>query len=163
MTYRLRDYRHSDEQQVNDLAVRAFQQYADDYTDWQGFRRRIAQMASLAESTELIVAEQDKAIVGAVIYIAPRCEKAAFYKPEWSVMRMLVVAPDARRQGIGRALVECCVQRALRDRAEILALHTADIMQAALSMYRRNGFGFYADAAEIHGVKYKVYTKVLDA
>jgi GNAT superfamily N-acetyltransferase len=108
------------------------------------------------------VAELDGAIVGAVAYIGPGKEKAAFFRPEWPVMRMLVVAPAARGHGIGKALAEACLARATRDGADVFALHTSELMHVALPMYQRMGFKWRAAAPDIHGVKYGIYLTELN-
>lgn len=159
MNYILREYRESDERQVDELALSAFAQYACEYEDWEGFSRKISQMSKLAESAELFVAEMDSQIVGAMVYVGPNKAKAEFFKPEWAIIRMLVVAPEARGKGIGRALTDICLKCAKRDQAGILALHTSKIMRVALSMYLKMGFVFSFAAPDIHGVKYDVYTK----
>lgn len=161
MKYILREFRESDESQVDELALSAFDQYSGQYEDWDGFRRKIAQMSKLSESAELIVAEVGSQIVGAVGYVGPNKSKAEFFKPDWAIIRMLVVAPEARGKGIGRALTRTCLDRAERDSSEILALHTSGIMSVALAMYLKMGFSFHSDAPDIHGVKYGVYTKKL--
>ena len=77
-------------------------------------------------------------------------------------MRMLVVAPEARDLGAGRALAEECLARAKRDNAGIFALHTSELMSVALSMYQRMGFKWWASASLIHGVPYGIYIKKID-
>ncbi|HEY0720682.1 MAG TPA: GNAT family N-acetyltransferase [Gammaproteobacteria bacterium] len=148
---------------MNELAGSAFEQYANEFDDWEGFRQKIQQMSKLAATAEIIVAEVGSKIVGAAVYVGPHRSKAEFFKPEWAVMRMLVVSPAARGQGIGRALTEACLHRARRDRCEILALHTSNIMAVALAMYLKMGFAFYSAAPDIHGVKYGVYTTRVSA
>jgi GNAT superfamily N-acetyltransferase len=118
-------------------------------------------LTTLAETGEIVVAEVDGHIVGAVAYIGPGQPKVEFFQPEWPIMRMLVVAPEARGHGIGRALAEECLRRANRDGAAVFALHTGELMQIARPMYRRMGFTWHSAAPDIHGVKYAVYTKDL--
>lgn len=162
ITIRLRDFESADAQRINDIAVAAFEQFKDAYTDWPVFRSRISTMSALADAGEVIVAELEGEIVGAVAYIGPGMEKASFFPPEWPVMRMLVVAPEARGQGVGRALAEVCLVRATRDGADCFALHTSELMHVALPMYQRMGFRRIAPAPDIHGVKYSVYLKDLN-
>lgn len=158
----VRDFLTSDSPQVNALALQAFEQFKDTYQDWPGFREKIGNMSALADGGEIIVAEVDGRIVGAVAYVGPGVPKAAFFRPEWSIMRMLVVAPDFRGRGIGRALAEACLCRARRDGASVFALHTSKLMEVALPMYQRMEFQWAADAPTIHGVDYGVYVKELD-
>lgn len=158
----VRDFLPSDSAQVNALALRAFEQFKSSYQDWPGFRAKIGNMSALADVGELVVAEVDGQIAGAVAYVGPSAPKAEFFRPEWSIMRMLVVAPDLRGRGIGRALAEECLRRAKRDGASVFALHTSKIMQVALPMYQRMGFKWVSKTPKIHGVEYGVYAKELD-
>lgn len=158
----IRDFQQSDSPQVNALALRAFEQFKDTYDDWLTLQAKIANMTSLGEAGEIIVAEAERQIVGAVAYVGPGAPKAAFFRPEWPIMRMLVVAPAFRGRGIGRALAEECFRRAKRDGASVFALHTSERMQVALPMYQRMGFKWAFSAPAIHEVEYGVYLKELD-
>jgi GNAT superfamily N-acetyltransferase len=55
-------------------------------------------------------------------------------------VRLLAVAPEARGQGIGTALMKECIRRARRLGAGCLNLHTTVVMQVAMRMYERMGF-----------------------
>lgn len=157
----LRNYHPVDAQRIDELAVAAFSQFQHAYTDWPVFSAKISSMSALSATGEIIVAERGDEIIGAVAYIGPGKEKAAFFQPEWPVMRMLVVAPSARGLGAGRALADECLARARRDGARNFALHTSELMQVALPMYQRMGFKWLAAAPDIHGVKYGIYLKEL--
>lgn len=161
--FHLREFVPSDALAVNALAVAAFEQFMSAYTDWPTFRAKIEGMSTLAATGEIIVAELDQKLIGAVVYVGPRQPKSKFFEPEWPIMRMLVVAPESRGHGVGRALAKECVLRARRDGASVFALHTSEIMTVALSMYQRMGFNWRAEAPSIHGVRYGVYIKRLDA
>lgn len=158
-----RDYRASDARAVDRLALAAFEQFSSDYADWPTMAAAIGRMSELAEHGEIIIAECDGMLVGAVAYIPPHRPKADCFRPEWPVVRMLVVDPAARGRGIGRALAEECVRRARRDAAPVIALHTSPVMTVALPLYLRMGFEWLRDAPPIHGVPYAVYLKRLDA
>ncbi|UGQ48783.1 GNAT family N-acetyltransferase [Massilia endophytica] len=157
----LREFHAGDAEAVNGLAVRAFAQYQDRYTDWPVFRSRLEGMSALAGQAELIVAELHGVLAGAVGYIGPHKPKAAIFRPEWPIMRMLVVDPAARGHGIGRLLAQECIARARRDGANEIALHTSQIMNVALPMYLRMGFQWRSDVPDIHGVPYALYTLAL--
>ncbi|MBS1190163.1 MAG: family N-acetyltransferase [Rhodocyclaceae bacterium] len=157
----LRTYAPEDREAVNALALAAFQQYRHAYGDWPAFSKAVGNMAALSGSGELIVAEEENKVVGAVAYIGPNKPKADFFNPEWPVMRMLVVHPSSRGLGIGRCLAEECIRLAIRDQAAVFALHTTGIMSVALGMYERMGFTFHRAAPPIHGVPYGIYLKTL--
>ena len=158
----LRDHLPSDAAQINALALQAFEQFKDAYLDWPGFRLKIGNMSALANAGEIIVSEANGKIVGAVAFVGPGEPKAEFFRLEWAIIRMLVVAPASRGHGIGRALVEESLLRARRDGASEVALHTSEIMHVALLLYERMGFKLVSTAPVIHGVNYGVYVAKLD-
>jgi ribosomal protein S18 acetylase RimI-like enzyme len=133
---RIRPFSTADAEAVNALALAAFAQYEGVYSDWEALTRGVGAMAGLAGQGEIIVAGEGGGIVGAVAYFAPGTSpRADFFEPEWPIIRMLVVAPAARGQGVGRRLTEECVARARRDGAAVIALHTSPAMAAALALY----------------------------
>ena len=163
MGYVLRDFRAEDAVSVNQIALEAFDEYRSAYSDWPSFSKNIGTMATLAQNGEIIVAATESSLVGAVAYVGPRKPKAAFFDPEWPIIRMLVVHPEHRGKGLGHALTNECIRRAQRDGASCIALHTTPIMKVALPMYQRMGFEFRRDAPPIFGVPYGIYLKQLSA
>jgi GNAT superfamily N-acetyltransferase len=157
----IRDFRSSDAEDVNRIAVTAFGQFSGDYQDWPAMHAGLSRTASLSATGEVIVAECQSRIVGAVAYFGPHVEKAAFFDRSWPIIRMLVVDPTQRGKGLGHRLTSECIARARRDRSSIIALHTSPIMTIALPMYLRMGFIKAHDAPPIFGVPYAVYTKAL--
>lgn len=157
----IRDFAVGDAEAVNRIAVAAFAPFAPHYSDWPALAANLAKMSMLSATGEVIIAEADGPIAGAVAYIAPGAPKAAAFDPAWPVVRMLVVDPACRGRGIGRALMNECLRRAARDGAKLIALHTSPIMTVALPMYQRMGFARVRDTAPIFGVEYAVYTKAI--
>ncbi|WFU76085.1 GNAT family N-acetyltransferase [Bradyrhizobium sp. CB2312] len=157
----LRDYQPADADKVVRVALAAFAEFEPHFSDWPLFNANVAKMPRLAQTGEIIVAEDAGRIVGAVAYIGPKATKPAFFDPRWPVIRMLVVDPLARGKGVGRQLTEECLRRAERDQAQVIALHTTPIMTVALSMYLRMGFVKTGEAPDILGVPYAVYVKAL--
>jgi ribosomal protein S18 acetylase RimI-like enzyme len=157
----LRDYRGDDADAIIRVALAAFAEFEQHYSDWPLFNAHVAKMPELAKTGEIIVAEDGGQIVGAVAYVGPQAPKPAFFEPAWPIIRMLVVDPAARGKGIGRQLTEECLRRAERDQASTIALHTTPIMTVALPMYLRMGFARVREAPDILGVPYAVYVKAL--
>jgi ribosomal protein S18 acetylase RimI-like enzyme len=157
----IRDFTETDADAVNRLAVAAFAPFAPHYNDWPSMAANLAKMSALSATGDVIVAEADGRIAGAVAYVPPGAPKAEFFEVAWPIIRMLVVDPQARGRGIGRALTDECIERARRDGAKLIALHTSPIMSVALPMYQRMGFAWLRAAPPIFGVDYAVYTKAL--
>jgi GNAT superfamily N-acetyltransferase len=158
---RLRDYESADAEDLNRIAVSAFDQFRDHYGDWPAMLAGLSNTSDLSASGEVIIAELQNKFAGAVAYFGPNSQKAAFFDQRWPIIRMLVVDPAFRGKGIGRALSDECIARAKRDGSPIIALHTSPIMSVALPMYLRMGFVKAYDAPPIFGVAYAVYTKTL--
>lgn len=157
----IRNFRVDDTAALQNVALAAFTQFQELYSDWTAFSQRIGNMATLADVGEIIVATKTDEVVGAVAYIGPNKPKQEFFKAEWPIMRMLVVNPTARGLGVGRSLANECIQRGIRDGASEFALHTSPIMSVALPMYLRMGFSLVREAPPIFGVPYSVYLKSL--
>lgn len=158
MGVRIRPFSAADADAVNSVALAAFAQYEGVYSDWEVLTRSVGAMAALAGQGEILVAEEEDGIVGAVVYVAPGTSpRADFFEPEWPIIRMLVVDPAARGRGLGRRLTEECVARARRDGAALIALHTSPAMTAALALYRKMGFELERRLPDRFGVPYGVY------
>lgn len=160
-TLRVREFAPDDARAVDRIALSAFSQFAGSYDDWRALAASLSRMSGLAAQGEIVVVDLGSRLVGAVAYIPPVASKAAFFDPDWPVIRMLVTDPDFRRRGVGHALTDACLARAKRDGAKIIALHTSPIMTVALPMYLRMGFTKLRDAPPIFGVEYAVYVKAL--
>ena len=147
---------------INAVALAAFKQYAHDYDDWITRQTGFTKAAELAQIGEMIVAEQNGQVVGAVTYMAPdptlRLPRADYFDASWAIMRMLVVDPNAREQGVGHALAHACMSRAQRDKVQILALHTSLVMTVAQPMYLRMGFTLAKELPPMGGMPYGLYT-----
>lgn len=159
---RLRDFETADAPAVNAIAAAAWAQYADIFEGWPVLAAFVAQNASLAGETSLIVACDGEQTFGVVGYTAPGRPREPIFPADWAIVRMLSVTPSARGRGIGRLLLEECVARARRDRAPRLGLHTSPVMRAALQLYLRSGFAFERDIPPRRGVPYALYALPLD-
>jgi GNAT superfamily N-acetyltransferase len=157
----IRDYANADAEHLNRIAVSAFGQFRDHYADWPAMCAGLSKTSELSATGEVIVAEFQDQLAGAVAYFGPNSPKAPFFDPQWPVIRMLVVDPAFRGKGLGYALSTECIARAKRDGAPLIALHTSPIMTVALPMYLRMGFVKAYDSPPIFGVAYAVYTKAL--
>jgi len=158
---RIRDYESSDAENLNRIALAAYGQFRDQFQDWPAMLAWLSKASELSATGETIVADVQNRFAGSVTYFGPDSPKAAFFDQSWPIIRMLVVEPAFRGNGIGRALTNECIARAGRDGSSVIALHTSPIMTVALPMYLRMGFVKAHDAPPIFGVAYAVYTKTL--
>jgi GNAT superfamily N-acetyltransferase len=159
----IRDYLPADRDAINAVALAAFAQYAGDYDDWPTFSAGIGRMADLAADGDLLVAERAGRVLGAVVHVGPGRPRSAIFPADWSVIRMLVVDPEQRGGGIGRALVAAALSRARHAGAPAVGLHTSPIMASALRMYEAIGFVREHDLPAIRGVPYARYVLPAEA
>jgi GNAT superfamily N-acetyltransferase len=148
-TLNIRNARPDDRATVLSLTLTAYQEYAPLMPYWEYYKEDVVATLQDPEPAEQIVAEQDGVVVGGVLLFPPRTV-FSFSDDEtitlrWPEVRLLAVAPDARGQGIGTALMDECIRRARRFGARFLTLHTNSIMSAAIRLYERMGFEHYPD------------------
>ncbi len=129
-----------------ELVVGVYEEVLGDWLDDE-YRVVLADVAGRAEVAEVLVAvDEAGAVVGTATYMPPTPgggdgEGGPGAEAEGrSGIRMLAVAPAARRRGWGRALVEACVARARADGCREVALHTTPLMVGAQALYEGAGF-----------------------
>lgn len=144
---RIRDAQEGDLAAMQDVTIAAYEEYAAVMPDWAWEDYRDGMVRAISGDSmpaDKIVAERDGDILGSVLLIpggtvlhGPNEEE---FTLQWPEVRLLAVAPQARGQGIGAALMEECIWRARQSGADAITLHTADMMQVAMQMYERRGF-----------------------
>jgi len=97
-------------------------------------------VGSRAASATVLVAELDGRLVGAVTVATRGGEWAEQAVPGEAVIRMLVVAAQARGSGAGEALVRACLDLARDDGCTLVRLSSQEDMTAAHRLYERLGF-----------------------
>jgi GNAT superfamily N-acetyltransferase len=127
------------------VTLAAYAEYAVQMPDlWDRYRENILATVQNPAPAQQLVAEHADVIVGAVLLYpsAPALPGAGGgpARPGWPEVRLLAVSPAARGRGVGAALMQECVRRARAAGAPVLALHTTDLMRAALRLYERMGF-----------------------
>ena len=107
-----------------------------------GYLASATDVQGRAGDGEVLVAELDGRIVGSITFYLDANDEGApsTFPPGTAGIRATAVEPRAQGLGIGRALVDACVDRAADAGATSLALHTAEFMGAAIALYERAGF-----------------------
>lgn len=138
----VRPARPNDHPAIRALTLDAYEQYATimEPAAWAGLREAVH--TTVDTEAERFVAEQHGKIIGSVMLFAPASgaygnDAAPSDVPE---LRLLAVSEAARNSGVGRALVDACLQRAQHMGATALGLHTSDSLVAAIHLYEQMGF-----------------------
>lgn len=147
MRVRLRHAWPDEHAEVGELTLTAyaadgFLTPEDDYADeLRGAARRAA-------DAELVVAVDEQPtgrgtttrLLGTVTFCLGGSPYANVSGAGEAEFRMLAVTPDARGQGVGRALVRWCLDRAREQGCRALALSSLDLMHTAHRLYEGMGF-----------------------
>lgn len=111
---------------------------------WKLYKQNIIATLAAPGPAEQFVALLEGQVVGTVLLYpegsSPGGSESGRQGLRWPEVRLLAVAPQARDQGIGEALMARCIEHARSVGAEAIALHTNDMMVAAVHLYRRIGF-----------------------
>jgi predicted N-acetyltransferase YhbS len=124
---------------LGDLTVVAYEQLEPgrlgDYAD------ELRDVAGRTDGVEILVAADGGHVLGGVSYVpGPDSPAAEFDDPDAAGIRMLAVAGDARRRGVGEALTRACIDRARVSGRGQIVLHSTDRMVDAHRLYVRLGF-----------------------
>lgn len=138
----IRDARPDEYNVIRDLTLASYAQYASIMPHWELYRHVLLSTMNQAQSAERIVAEQNGNLVGSVLLFPATADVYEETDANKGVpeIRLLAVAPGARGQGVGGALLDECERRARAAGATYLGLHTEDIMDHATRMYKRRGY-----------------------
>lgn len=123
---------------VASLVVDAYSEFAARMAPdaWSSFAQDIANVRGRSIDAQVLVAERGDRIVGTVTRY-----------PDWrgaqqdaSAVRVLAVPPSERGTGVGRALMEHCIDLARSEGKQRLVVAVAQEMDEAKDLYDRLGF-----------------------
>lgn len=126
-----------------DRLVDATDSYADELRDAERRAREATLLVALLPPGEGDGgdAERDDLVVVGTVTLAPYgTSYAEVAEPGELEIRMLAVAPEARRRGIAELLVTAALREAVAGGARRVVLSTLDSMEAAQRLYKRLGF-----------------------
>jgi GNAT superfamily N-acetyltransferase len=131
-----------DYETIRDVLDSAYRQFASvaPATIFEPYMANILDVEARTRTGQLLVAEQAGQILGTVTFYEDATAQGFAWPPGWAYVRALGVDPAARGRGIGRLLMEACVDWARRAGAPVLCLHTAELMVAAVALYENMGF-----------------------
>ncbi|WP_330264532.1 GNAT family N-acetyltransferase [Streptomyces griseorubiginosus] len=108
-----------------------------DEDDW--YLTELKDVAKRAAHAEVLVAVSGSELLGGVTYVPDGGPLSEIARPGEAEIRMLAVAHEARGRGVGRALVQACIDRASAAGTD-LVLCTQPTMHTAHRIYEGLGF-----------------------
>ncbi len=109
---------------------------------WEILKNTLTSENVKSSGAEVFVSEIDGTIAGSVV-LFPSQSKAYEWGTaalEFPEIRMLAVDANFRSKGIGKALVEHCIDLAQKQGYPFIGLHTAHFMESAMHLYKHLGF-----------------------
>lgn len=164
MTMEIRPVRPEEFEEAGRVTRVAYREFGAE--DWGEYADRLADVAARARRTLVLVAEEGERILGtATLELDARMEGGHPrdpLRPEEAHVRMLGVHPEVRRRGVGRALMDACVEEARRRGKRVLTLNTTEEMAVARAMYEAMGFRRLPDQVWPDGFRLLAYELALD-
>ena len=139
----LRLARPEEYEEAGDVTAGAYMEFArPGDTGWEEYLGELRDVAGRADRTEIYVAAEDGRVLGCVTLELDGTvgDDDKELSPELSCIRMLGVGQEARGRGVGRALVELCVDRSREAGKQTVTLRTTHLMKVAQTLYRDMGF-----------------------
>ncbi len=137
--FEVRPVRDDDEADAAGLVVT--DAYFSDGFEQESYRPTLLDGRARAREACLLVAvDPDASVIGTVTYAVPGQSLAEVSRPGEAEFRMLGVAPAGQRRGVGRALVQACIDRARTEGRSALVLSSEVRMASAHRLYERMGF-----------------------
>ncbi|WP_421732832.1 GNAT family N-acetyltransferase [Cellulomonas sp.] len=118
-----------------DRLVDATDSYADELRDAEHRAREATLLVALLPTDD-----GEPVVVGTVTLAPYGTSYAEIAEPGELEIRMLAVAPEARRRGIAELLVSAALREAVAGGARRVVLSTLDSMEVAQRLYKRLGF-----------------------
>ncbi len=107
----------------------------------EGYADELRAVSRRAAEAEVLVATAEGRLAGCVTLVPdPVSPWAELLEGGEAGIRMLAVLPSAQGRGIGRGLLDACVDRARELGCKAVLLHTTPWMEVAQKMYERAGF-----------------------
>jgi ribosomal protein S18 acetylase RimI-like enzyme len=170
MAVKIRPARPDEYEEAGRVTADSYREFARPDSDWDGYLVRLADVADRAQRTLVLVAVEEERILGTVtLELDARTEggtrnnkESQPLAPGEAHVRMLGVAPDARGRGIGRLLMDACLDESRRAGKSLLTLNTTERMKAAQRMYESMGFVRTEDEVFPDGFVLMAYELPLD-
>lgn len=144
MEYKYRIATHEDINDLQKLGLNAYGQFKEVFTEenWNKMHTALTHentYPDLLSKSTCFVCETDQVLVGMAFFI-PKGNPTDIFQANWAYLRMVGVHTDFGGKGIGKQLMQMCVERAKETDEKILALHTSEFMHAARHIYESMGF-----------------------
>jgi len=144
MEYQYRIATDQDMDGLQKLGLNAYGQFKDIFTEENWIRLHTFLTSEntypdLLSKSVCFVCEKSRDIIGMAFFIS-KGNPTDIFHTDWSYIRMVGVHTDFSGKGIGKQLMQKCIDRARETGENVIALHTSEFMHAARHIYENMGF-----------------------
>ena len=128
--------------EIERIVLAAFEQFRGEAPPvmFEAYLEKSRNIAAHWDDAEVLVAEARGRIAGTVTFYADASTQGVGLPGDWAGFRTLAVQPDARGHGVGRAMVQRCIDTTRVLGMSTVALHTTAFMTTACRIYESIGF-----------------------
>ncbi|MBL6447945.1 N-acetyltransferase [Fulvivirga sp. 29W222] len=141
---------HPDEyQEIGQLMVQVYSNLdgfpkPDERPRYYKLLANVGDLTAKPQAELLAAVSTEGIILGAVVYFGDMqyygSGGTATKEKNAGGFRLLAVNPEARGQGVGKLLINACIDKARETKREQVVIHTTKAMQTAWKMYEKLGF-----------------------
>ena len=144
MAIEVREARSEEYAETGRITAEAYREFVEPGEEpWERYLEHIADVAGRADRTTVLVGvEEGRILASATLELDERIDEDEDgpLAPGEAHIRMLGVAPQGRGQGVARALMAACEERARAHGKLMMTLNTTRRMPAAQRMYAGLGY-----------------------
>jgi len=125
---------------AGELCVAAYLADGQLTSETGGYADHLRDVAGRVADNDVLVAEVDGAVAGCVTFVMAGSRWAELAAPGVGEFRMLATDPAVQGRGVGRALVEACLDLAAARGCHAVAIFVRTGNDIARRMYEKRGF-----------------------
>lgn len=151
-----------DLEKLKQLALVAWRQFQNDLTkeNWKKLLNTLSDddtYLNLLQSSQCIICQTKELDIIGMTFLVGKGNPTEIYEEHWSYIRFVSVNPNFGGQGIGKELTKRCIELAKKNKEQVIALHTSEMMEKAIHIYKSFGFEILREIEPRLGKKYWLY------
>lgn len=153
-----------DQSALKDLCLISYGRYKELLGEnWKGMEANIlndTMYEKLLQSSSGFVCEKGNELAG-MVFLIPSGNPTELFAADCCYIRLLGVDPAHKGNGIGRNLMQMCIDAARKAGEKTMLLHTAEFQNTARNMYEQMGFELQREVGPFYGKTYFLYRLLL--
>jgi ribosomal protein S18 acetylase RimI-like enzyme len=162
LEYTFRNATIADIEKLKRIGLNSFGNFKNQLTEdnWEKLKNYLTgenTYPELLSQSTCFVCQHVNDVVG-MAFLIPKGNPTEVFQEDWAYLRMVGVDAAYAGKGLGRRLIEICIDHARTTGEKIIALHTSEFMDTARHLYESMGFNKVKELPSRLGKKYWLYT-----